>query len=157
MKKILFLILILQSFFSIGQKINVKLEILQLRPYCGGARPPKEMEEQSRIPQPYANQVLIYKSSKGKIDSVKTDDKGFLIVDLKAGTYKFFEAWKYYKKTPDGSAISLFNKECLEGEWKKEDLKITVAAKTNPVIKNNITSVKCPWNQDCLLKKYLPQ
>ena len=157
MKKIIFFIAVLQSFVSLGQKISIKHEMLQLRPYCGGARPTKEMEEQGRTSQPYANLTLIYKSDKGKIDSVKTDGKGFLIANLKPGTYKFFEPWKYYKKTPDGSPFSSYNKTCIEGEWKKEDLKITVAAKGNPIIKNNITVAKCFWDNDCLLQKHMPE
>lgn len=157
MKKIFFFIFILSSVFSFGQKILVKYEMMQIRPYCGGARPPKDMEEKARIPQPYANLTLIYKSSKGKIDSVKTDDNGILLLHLKPGTYHFFEPWKYHKKTPEGSPMTAYNKTCLEAEWKKEDLKITVAAKGNPIITNNITTAKCAWNQDCLLQKHFPE
>ena len=157
MKKIIFLVFVLSFAFSYGQKILVKYEMLQIHPYCGGAKPPREMEEQARIPQPYANLTLIYKSAKGKVDSVKTDDKGILLVNLKAGAYHFFEPWKYYKKTPEGSSFAAYNKTCLEAEWKKEDLKITVAAKGNPIIVNNISTAKCAWNQDCLLQKHFPE
>ena len=157
MKKIIFTILILQTVITNAQKIAVKYEMLQLRPYCGGARPPKEVEEQAKIPQAYSNMLLIYKSDKGKVDSVKTNEKGFLILNLKAGTYKFFEPWKFHKKTPDGANISIYNKTCIESEWKKEDLKITIGTKGNPIIKNNISTSKCFWDNDCLIQKQMPE
>lgn len=161
MKHILGLILLLGIFSCTAQKKTVKLEMKQTHPYCGGARPTPEIEEKARVPHPYADKTLIYVSAKGgKSQTVKTNAEGLLTVKLSPGTYFFYEPWKYYKKTPDGSAIDNYDKACLEEVWKKEDLKITytkVKLDEKLDIQNNIESAKCPWNLDCLVKKHMPE
>jgi hypothetical protein len=156
MRQIILVTFILASLSGPAQKKAVSFQIKQIHPYCGGARPSPEMEAAAQLAQPYANQKLFIVSDKGYKDSVITDTEGYLKTNLKAGTYKIYEAWKFYKKTPNGEALTDFDKECLKKEWKKEDLKITfVNGKAQ--IKNNIERAKCPWQQNCLMKKNMPE
>ena len=67
----------------------------------------------------------------GKIDSAKTNDAGVLNIKLKVGTYKLFEAWRFYKKATGGLVVSDFDGECLKNEWKKEIKEIVVTKKEN--------------------------
>ena len=156
MKKQLLFLFILSSFLNFAQKKTIKYKVEQLIPYCGGARPTPEIEKETQIPKPYAGKWFFYSPAKGKTDSVKTDDKGILTVNLSKGTYKFYEAWKYNKKTADGAPLNFFDKSCLETEWKKEDLLIVVS-KGKEKVTNNISQAKCPWQYPCYLKEHLPR
>ncbi|MGZ3884322.1 MAG: hypothetical protein ACXVPQ_00900 [Bacteroidia bacterium] len=155
-KSLIFLLTCL-SLISPAQKQSVSIQILQTHPYCGGARPTPEMEAAAREPQPYAGQKLFVISDKGAKDSVMTDAEGNFKISLKPGIYKVYEPWKFHKQTPNGEAKTDYNMDCLKKEWKKEDLKITITNKAKPEVINNLTRGKCPWQQDCLLKKQLPE
>jgi hypothetical protein len=156
MKKITLFVLVFLSFTISAQKQSVSFQIKQIHPYCGGARPTPEMEAAGRSPQPYANQKLFIVSDKGYKDSLVTDAEGNFKTNLKAGTYKVYEPWKFHKRTPNGEALGDYNMECLKKEWKKEDIKIIIA-KNKPEITDHLTQGKCPWQQECLLKKNMPE
>jgi hypothetical protein len=156
MKNFLIVFFILNFFSCTAQKKNVKFQINQTRPYCSGARPSEEMLEKARIPQPYANKTLIFISEGGKLDSVKTNANGFISLKLTKGTYRFFEPWKFYKKTPDGSSEENYDTLCLKETRKKEDLKVVFSGKKTTV-ENYIAEGKCPFMADCLLRRHLPE
>ncbi len=139
-----------------AQKSLVSQKITYIQPYCGGARPTPEMEHEAEKPKSYSGKTIVIVSESGKIDSVKTDKDGSFKRSLKYGKYKLFEAWKYYKTTPDGTAISLFDKACLDLEWKKEFRSISVTkTKTSEEEKYQI-NLKCPWSVPCLLEQNMP-
>ncbi len=140
-------------FTACAQKNLVTQKITYIQPYCGGARPTPEMEAETQKPKPYSEKTIIIISEKGKVDSIKTDKDGNFKKTLKYGNYTFFEAWKYYKKTPDGTEISLYDKNCLATEWKKEFKSVSVTkGKVTEEEKYQI-NLKCPWSMPCLLEQ----
>jgi hypothetical protein len=159
MKAIIKTLTLVFSIVVIGacaQKKTLSQKITCMQPYCGGARPTPEMEADAQKLKPYAKKTIIIISSTGKVDSVKTDKDGGIKKSLKYGTYKFFEAWKYYKKTPDGTDISIYDKACLELEWKNEFKIVTVEkAKISEEEKYQI-NLKCPWSLPCILEQNIP-
>jgi hypothetical protein len=157
MKKKLFILFVLLTFISEAQKKPVKIHIQQYNPYCGGARPPKEMEEATKIPQPYANKTLIYKNSKGLVDSVKTNDSGIVVLNLKYSTYKFYETWRYYKSLPDVILKNNFDKTCMKAEWQKSLFTVSVSKTSDTKTQNIEIQNKCPHQQPCIIKVHLPE
>jgi hypothetical protein len=144
------------SLSSAAQKKTLNQTIAYVKPYCGGARPTPEMEADAQKPKPYAHKTIIIIAESGKVDSVKTDKDGNFKKALKYGKYRLFEHWRYYKKTPDGSDISIYDKDCLGLEWKKEFKSISIdKTKITEEEKYQINS-KCPWSVPCILEKYLP-
>ena len=82
---------------SFGQKKTVLVSLSYYQPYCGGARPSRDMQEEATKPKPYANKMVIVISAAGKVDSVKSNTNGVIKLRLKRGTYKIYETWRYYK------------------------------------------------------------
>lgn len=156
MKTIILIITFLITLSGCAQK-KVKLNFTYTKPYCGGARPTPEMEAESQIAHPYAHKTIIYKNDKGKTDSVKTDANGNVVLKLKNGNYKFYESWKYYKKTPNGQAQNLFDLNCLNAEWKIEMVNVTVSRKVTKINLVYDLIEKCPWQNECLLEKHMPE
>ena len=153
---ILFLSLLTFSFNSFAQTKELSQKLTFIQPYCGGARPTAQMEEDAKKPKPYAHKTIIIISEKGKIDSVKTDGEGTFKKIVKYGKYKLYESWRYYKKTPDGSSIVEFDSACLKKEWKKEFKIITITKeKITEEIKFELIE-KCPSMVPCVLEKYIP-
>ena len=144
------------ALFSCTQKKLVSTPITFLQPYCGGARPSPEMQADAQKAKPYSNKTLVVVSAKGKVDSAKTNAEETFKINLKPGTYKLFEAWRYYKKAAAGLAVNDFDKECIKTEWKKE-IKEIVVTKTEIKItdKNEIIEI-CPWNLPCILESHKP-
>ena len=153
------ILLFFAAFFALSscsQKKLVSAQINCMQPYCGGARPTPEILKDAENAKPYANKTIIVVSSTNKIDSVKTNQTGSFKIKLKPGTYKLFEAWRYYKKADGGMQVSDFDAECLKAEWQKE-IKIVEVTKTEVKIseKNEIIQV-CPWNLPCILESCKP-
>ena len=152
--KLIFIFLMLHvALFSQTKKAKIKL--LQYFPYCGGARPNKELKQTPNKATVYSNKKLIFISDQQKIDTLTTDKNGYLNLNLSYGTYFAFEPWKYYKKIPPGMQESNIEMVCLNEEWVKEDLKIVISKKTITVA-NNLLLPKCPYQFPCLIKKHLP-
>jgi hypothetical protein len=156
MKNIFLLFLFASTQFAFSQK-KINLNLYYTIPYCGGAKPTPEMEMAAQKKHAYAKQTIVYVSEKGIIDSVKTDVKGTISLKLKYGTYKFYESWKYYKKTPDGKAQNLYDMTCLKTEWEKEIYKISISKKRYEEIKNYDLIKKCPHQMECLIEQNLPE
>lgn len=154
MKIIVFCFLLLFSFSLISQ--SKKIKIVQFLPYCGGAKPNRDLQNTPNKSVAYANKKLIIVSDKQKIDTFMTDKNGYLKLKLPFGTYSAFEPWKYYHKIPKGMQESNLNKDCLKEEWSKEDLKITISKKTTTVV-DNLKLPKCSYQFPCLINKHLPQ
>lgn len=148
-----FLLLFSVSLFSQSRK--TKLKIVQYMPYCGGAKPNKDLQNTPNKGIAYSNKKLIFISDKQKIDTLTTDKNGYLNLKLPYGTYFMYEPWKYYMKVPKGMQENNLNKECLKEEWAKEDLKITITKKTITVV-DNLKLPKCAYQFPCLINKHLP-
>lgn len=156
MKNIIFFAFIFLSYLGFTQK-KTKLNFFYTIPYCGGARPTPEMEAQTQIQHAYIKKTIIYVSDKGKVDSVKTDNKGNICLKLKDGTYKFYESWKFYKKTPNGQPNNLFDDACLKLEWEKEIYKVILSKKRSEITKQYDLLQKCPYQMECILEKNMPE
>jgi len=144
------------TFFCFSQKKKISLTITQLEPYCGGARPTKEMQQQTQIPKPYVNKTMIVVSESGKVDSSKTNALGVLKLKLKPGKYKLLEGWHYYKRIPTGFSEKDFDMNCLKQEWQKELYSIIVDSKKAEAIPERGIIIYCPWATPCLLESARP-
>lgn len=155
MKKLFVGLLLMMSISLFSQSKKMKIKIVQYIPYCGGAKPNKDLQNTPNKGMAYVNKKLIYVSDKQKIDTLTTDKNGYLKLNLPNGTYFIYEPWKYYMKIPLGMQETNLNKECLKEEWAKEDLKITISKKTMTVV-DNLKLPKCQYQFPCLIKKHLP-
>jgi hypothetical protein len=145
---ILFLAL---NFLMSAQKEKISLTIMCRSEYCGGARPSPKMVEDAQKLKPYANQMLMIVSEKFKVDSVKTNDKGELNFKIKPGTYKIFEAWKFYKLGCQGLEAAKFERECLKMEWNQELYRINKVGKKKASIENGMEiMIRCEWGMPCM-------
>lgn len=156
MKSLFVFILLIVGFSMFSQVRKSKIKIVQYIPYCGGAKPNKELQNTPNKGISYINKKLIYISDKQRIDTLTTDKNGYLKFTLPYGTYFLYEPWKYYMKIPKGFDEANINKECLKEEWAKEDMKITISKKTITVV-DNLKLPKCPYQFPCLINKHLPQ
>lgn len=156
MKYLVFCFVLFLNFDLFSQAKKVRIKMVQYFPYCGGAKPNKDLKNTPNKAIAYSNKKLIVINEKLDVDSVTTDKSGYLKTKWDYGTYLLFEPWKYYERMPPGQDSTNINKECLKDEWKKEDLRIVVSKKTTTVA-NNITILKCPYLFPCLIKKHLPQ
>jgi len=156
--KISFLLLLLHcSFAGISQKKSLTLTITYTEPYCGGARPTKEIEEATQTPKPYAKKTVVIVSESGKLCVVKTNSAGVLKVKLKEGSYKVYESWRYYKQAPAPNQLKDMDSECLKSEWQKEIYTIKIGPQGNEVVSKNEIVIYCPWAVPCLLESAKPQ
>ena len=137
-KTLIVLSFCLTTLTGCSQKKIITVPITYMQPYCGGARPSKEIEANALLPKVYAHKVVIIVSSKGKVDSVKTNELGILSKKLNIGTYKVFETWRYYKKAPQEFLVSDFDKICLKEEWKKEIAEIIITKTETKITNTNI-------------------
>ncbi|MDF2448648.1 MAG: hypothetical protein K0R26_1152 [Bacteroidota bacterium] len=153
--KLFFIIFLLAPLLSVCQTKQVKLKVVQVMPYCGGAKPSKNIQDKN-VAAPYACKKLVFVSDQQKVDSLATNAKGELSIKLPYGDYKFFEPWKYYRKIPEGMAEDNLQMDCLEKEWGSEDLRIIVTKKGTQ-IQNNLKFPKCPHQFPCLINKHLPR
>lgn len=155
-KQNLVFILLCSVLISCSQKKMMSTQVNYTQLYCGGARPSAEMLADAEKAKPYSGKTIVIVSSKGKVDSAKTDVTGLLKVNLKIGTYKLFEAWRYYKKAAAGMLVSDFEKECLKGEWKKEIKEVIITKKEITISDKNAIVEVCPWNLPCILESHKP-
>lgn len=133
------------------QKKIQTIKINCLSPYCGGARPSKEMIAESEKPKPYADKKVILVSATGKVDSATTDKDGNIKRKLKPGPYKLYEPWRYYKKNQTGEKLSNYDKECLATEWKKPFMVVIVSKTTLTQKSEGPIMLYCEWDAPCLL------
>jgi len=141
---------------SSAQTQIVEMRLTYKEPYCGGARPTPEILEELAKPRPYAGKTLIFVNQKNKVDSVKTDNEGTFSYQVKPGKYRVYEAWRFYRKTPDGTNHSNYDKECLKKEWSKALYEIVVDGKNIKKTELCSISVQCPWNQPCMKESAMP-
>lgn len=155
-RKILLFFITFFVLLSCSQKKLVSTQINFMQPYCGGARPSAEILKESEKPKPYSNKTIVIVALNGKVDSAKTNNNGLLNVKLKIGDYKFFEAWRYYKKADGGMLVSDFDAECLKAEWQKEIKTITITKTEIKISDKNEIIEFCPWNLPCILESRKP-
>lgn len=155
-RTILSSLLFLISFLTFSQKKAVVINMTYREPYCGGARPTAEMEEEAQKARPYARKKIIVVAANGKVSSFKTDAKGILKLKLHAGTYRVYESWRYAKKAPKALPLNNFDTECLKLEWQKEAFLIKVGDNISIELKNEII-LSCPWAIPCILDSFRPE
>ncbi len=151
--KFIFLLLLPLGLLS---QTKVNIQIMQKGTYCGGARPNPEILAQHETPKPFANKKFVLVSANTKTCTVTTNANGYLKIKLKPGSYKVYEAWRYYKKTPDGSDMKNFDQECLKSAWEKVDGTIDAQKKSQSVI-IDVDAVYCSHTIPCLLNPLYPQ
>lgn len=134
----------------IGQKKAVTINLNYFQPYCGGARPSKEIQEDAAKPKPYINKTVVLISERGKVYSVQTNSLGVIQIKLKKGTYKLYEAWRYSKSNMNGDAKTNYDEECLKNEWKNESYQIRVTKEGYDIKEVNQIINYCDWNVPCL-------
>jgi hypothetical protein len=138
------------------QKKLQQITVQYTQPYCGGARPTPEILADAEKVKPYAGKMLIIVSDKGKTDSAKTDVKGIAKLKLTPGTYKVYEAWRFYKSNPSGEEMSLYDKPCLEEEWKKHAIELTITKSKTIQKSDGPIALPCYGREYCRLEKLLP-
>ncbi len=154
--KISFILFLFSAFSGVSQKKCVNIPITYTDPYCGGARPTKEIEAAAQTPKPYANKILVVVSESGKTLVVKTNSTGILKLKLKAGSYKIYEAWRYYKQAPAPTQLKDMDPECLKLEWQKETYSLKIDSKNTDILLKNEIVLHCPWAIPCLLESAKP-
>jgi hypothetical protein len=155
--RILFLFIVLTFNTSLFcQKIAFTFTIAQSIPYCGGAAPTQEMIDETQKIKPYANKTFfIYQ--KGKcVDSVTSNESGVFTVKLAKGHYNLYERWKKAKTGPWGDDITEYDKLCLEKEWKKVDITISLNKAKKSIVSNMTSSALCFWQYPCRTNKAMP-
>lgn len=150
------LLLVFACFCSFSQKGVLKIQITYTEPYCGGARPTKEIEEEANRARPYAGKKIVIVSESGKVRCVKTNEQGFINIKLKPGSYSLFEKWRHNRQVPEGYKISDVDPECIKLEWKKEIARVKVISAGSTVDQNNAVAGYCPWSTPCLIDSVRP-
>lgn len=151
--KIACVLLLLTLSVSCQKKLH-KIKVTCIRPYCGGARPTPEILADAEKIKPYNNEKIIIVSSKGKADSATTNSEGIISKKLARGSYKLYLPWQFYKKSPDGQPLSHFDKNCLEKEWVKPILEVTVTKNSITQTSDSPIMIKCEYNPPCILDAY---
>ena len=129
---------------------------MQKQHYCGGARPNPEILAEHEKPKPFANKNLVLVSANGKTCTATTNANGYLKIKLKAGSYKVYEAWRYNKKTPDGTDTKNFDQECLKSAWEKVDMTIDAQNKSQNIV-IYIDDAYCTYTIPCILNPQYPE
>lgn len=140
--------------FAPKKKYKVTGVVTETADYCGGARPPKGLEEQLRTPKPLANKKLIVRkgnsnSQKSKIVAeITTNEEGKFELDLPAGTYSFVSEEKTKLVIPANDKFNTYDAECLKKEFAKPDGLLTVKDGENKVEIN--IHKHCSYKKPCL-------
>lgn len=153
---LIFYITLFGVFNCFSQEKDVQLNLSFIQQYCGGARPTKEMEEESQKAKPYADQKVYLVSSTGKAKCFKTDKHGKLKIKLKPGNYKLYEAWRYKHQVPQGFTKKQVDLDCLRSEWSKDWQVLEVKEDKTEVKEKYQLIFNCPWALPCLLESARP-
>jgi hypothetical protein len=134
------------------KKIKTCVRFTYTQPYCGGARPTKEVQEQSQVKRNYALKTIIAVSANG-VDSARTGKSGIWSKKLRPGTYTFYEAWQYYRKGIDGKDASLFMQDCLAEEWKRGLFTLEVKKAVKQPVEATTIHRRCDHQLPCLINQ----
>lgn len=138
-----------------AQYVNLEVTLKFKQNYCGGARPSEEMEAEITRAKVFANEKMILVKGK-KADTLTTDKDGGIKLRLRKGTYNLIEPWQFYKKSANGLELSAFDLQCMEKEWAKVCVRITIKKrKANVEYLNEIIRV-CDWQLPCLKEGHQP-
>lgn len=152
-----FILFLFSGFLSFSQKHNISLTVSYIQPYCGGARPSREMLEMAHTPKPFVEKTVVVVNEKGKALKLKTDTAGKINTKLKAGNYKLYEVWRFKKNTPDGQSLNNYDSNCLKIEWKKEFAVLSVDSKKIDYKETNGIIINCNWLIPCMIDSLKPQ
>lgn len=140
-----------------AQKVKIQFEFKYKQPYCGGAKPTAEIIAETQKERPLDNQKFYVYQNNKCIDTIRTNDSGAVVLKYLPGTYYLFEAWKHFKKTPDGSPLADFNKACMAKEWLKPNYKIMIASASDFTMDYyEISASRCAHQLACLKVRHLP-
>lgn len=151
----IFLGLLFFQLNALGQFVNVELVLKFKENYCGGARPSEAMEEEFNKTKAFAFQKMILLKGK-KADTLITDKDGVLKVRLRKGNYTLMEPWRYYKRGANGLELSIFDLRCLEQEWSKACIRISIKKRKAKVEHLNEIIHVCDWQSPCVLEGKQP-
>jgi len=143
-----------QSFAQ--KKLKVEVEFKYTKPDCEAAKHNKGTDAAGKPETPLTDcKFYIYFNNKC-IDTIRTSENGTAIVRLLPGKYLLYEAWKHFKKTPDGSPISDFYNDCLQKEWKKPNYVLNISENNLTMDYNDVSASRCPNQYACLKVRHLP-
>jgi len=155
-KSILLFLLCLCGINQAQVKFKVELAFKYIKPNCAQGKANAKVQEELKKEVPLANQKFyVYKDNK-LVDSLKTNDSGKVFVKYYPGTYLLFEPWKHFKKTPDGSSMTDFFKDCLVKEWTKPNYKLTIVEGDFKMEYYEVSASRCPNQYACLKVRHLP-
>ena len=105
----------------------IRGSVSQVFPYCGGARPTREILEQMATPMPYPGKTFYIKPGAvnnlelSVITSFTTDSNGNFSIHLPPGIYSIVlkEQLTEINAADFETKTVTVNKECLEAWWKK--------------------------------------
>ncbi|UTW62354.1 hypothetical protein KFE98_20510 [bacterium SCSIO 12741] len=114
-----------------AKKGGLTFHFQHISPYCGGARPTEEMENERSKGSAWANQVIYLTVNENDPQKFQTDSSGNLVLPYKAGKYCFFLPYKKEKKYLEDwkKAGWEFDEECLAKKMAECDFQKEVAVK----------------------------
>lgn len=143
------------SFANAQQKLKLEIELTYIVPDCKDGHNQADFPAKSKTAGLPNTKFYIYQGKKC-VDTVKTDANGIVIVKLAPGNYDFFEAWKHFKKTPDGSPVTDFFMDCLQKEWAKPNYQLRLAEEDIKLDYNGVSASRCSNEYACLKVRHLP-
>lgn len=144
--------------FSVFSQAKMKIELVfkYTKPYCGTAKLSAEKLAEVQKEAPLAKwKFYVYKDNIC-VDTIHTNDSGKVIVKYFPGTYYLFESWKQFKKTPDGSPMKDFFKDCLVKEWAKPNYKLNISEEDFTMDYYEVSASRCSNQLACLKVRHLP-
>jgi len=127
---------------------NVKIQIIEYYPYCGGASPSHEELNRQGI---YSENVLLIDLSNNQKQTITPNNKGLYLLELKPGNYAIKEM---YKNVPFDQFISTVGKtngayiihgssDCYKNWWESNLKEFTVDSSVALTIVNCSISSSC--------------
>lgn len=157
MKKLFIVICFSLSVFCNAQRMKIEIEFRYGKPDCSGKYKTDVAIYNSRVDKPLANQRFYVYQSGTCVDSIVTNDSGFVVINYPPGRYYLYEPWKHFKKTPDGSPTTEFFADCLPKEWIKPNYYLTI--EEDGQLKMDyleISASRCTFQYPCLKVRHLP-
>lgn len=139
------------------QAYQVSGQVVQRKPYCGGAKPNQAILDRTQIPQPYPNKTFYLKHGESNRIKAKvvaqftTDAQGEFSLQLPKGTYVLLQAEQLQKLNIEAlqSKHLSIDAKCLESWWKQPYHVLNVKDA-------NITDLNFSFQKRCHIDSDLP-